>query len=94
MEHESLDEALLFALEDLRGQNFKRFKNKLCYLKKEGRPSIPQSKLQDADCVDMLHLLLDTYGEEGAQEVAVYVLRAINLRDSANRLQEWKHTGQ
>ncbi|XP_062828707.1 NACHT, LRR and PYD domains-containing protein 3 isoform X2 [Anolis carolinensis] len=87
---ESLEDALLFALDDLRGENFKRFKNKLCFLKMEGKDRIPLSKLESADTVDTVQLLLGAYGEEGAKEVAVQVLKTINMRDSASRLQMWK----
>nr|XP_060617123.1 NACHT, LRR and PYD domains-containing protein 3-like isoform X2 [Anolis sagrei ordinatus] len=87
---ESLEDALLFALDDLRGENFKRFKNKLCFLKMEGKDRIPQSKLESADTVDTVQLLLGAYGQEGAKEVTVHVLKMINMRDSASRLHMWK----
>ncbi|XP_054842137.1 NACHT, LRR and PYD domains-containing protein 12-like [Eublepharis macularius] len=86
----SLEEALLFALDDLRGENFKRFKNKLCFLKMEGKAGIPWSDLQHADTVDTMQLLFQTYGEEGALDVAVEVLKNISLRGSASRLQKEK----
>ncbi|XP_062984372.1 NACHT, LRR and PYD domains-containing protein 3-like isoform X2 [Elgaria multicarinata webbii] len=88
---ESIQDALLFALEDLRGENFKRFKYKLCFLHMEGRETIAQEKLANADRVDTVQLLLKAYGEEGAQEVAVQVLNSINVRNSATRLQNWKY---
>ncbi|KAL8204203.1 UNVERIFIED_CONTAM: hypothetical protein K2H54_068823 [Gekko kuhli] len=87
---ESPEEALLFALDDLRGDNFKRFKNQLCFLKMEGRAPIPWSQLREADTVDTVQLMLHAYGAEGARDVAAEVLKAIGLRGSASRLQKWK----
>nr|XP_056704681.1 NACHT, LRR and PYD domains-containing protein 3-like [Euleptes europaea] len=87
---EPLEDALLFALDDLRGENFKRFKNKLCFLRMEGKAPIPWSAVRDADTVDTVQLLLQAYGEEGARDVAAQVLQAIHLQGSAARLQKWK----
>nr|XP_020652122.1 NACHT, LRR and PYD domains-containing protein 3-like isoform X1 [Pogona vitticeps]XP_020652123.1 NACHT, LRR and PYD domains-containing protein 3-like isoform X1 [Pogona vitticeps]XP_020652124.1 NACHT, LRR and PYD domains-containing protein 3-like isoform X1 [Pogona vitticeps] len=88
---ESIEDALLFALDDLREENFKRFKYKLGFLKWEGKAHIPQGKLEDANTMDTVQLLLEAYGMEGAREVAIHVLKEINLRDSATRLQTWKY---
>ncbi|XP_061469175.1 NACHT, LRR and PYD domains-containing protein 3-like isoform X2 [Rhineura floridana] len=88
---EPIEDALLFALDNLSEENFKRFKNKLCFLKMEGKANIPRSKLEKADTVDTVWLLFEAYGKEGACEVAITVFRAINLQDSATRLQKWKH---
>ncbi|XP_048358671.1 NACHT, LRR and PYD domains-containing protein 3-like [Sphaerodactylus townsendi] len=85
-----VEEALLFALDDLRGENFKRFKNKLCFLKMDGKAPIPWSQLRDADTVDTVQLLLQAYGEEGARDMAIEVLKTINLQGSASRLQKSK----
>ncbi|XP_072849125.2 NACHT, LRR and PYD domains-containing protein 3 isoform X2 [Pogona vitticeps] len=88
---ESIEDALLFALDDLREENFKRFKYKLGFLKREGKAHIPQSKLEDANTMDTVQLLVEAYGMEGAREAAIHVLKEINLRDSATRLQTWKY---
>ncbi|XP_034956717.2 NACHT, LRR and PYD domains-containing protein 3-like [Zootoca vivipara] len=87
---EPLEDALLFALDNLSEENFKRFKNKLCFLKMEGRAKIPRNKLESADTMDTVWLLLEAYGQDGAWEVAVAVLKAVSLLDSATRLQKWK----
>uniref|UniRef100_A0A8C6YAD6 Pyrin domain-containing protein n=1 Tax=Naja naja TaxID=35670 RepID=A0A8C6YAD6_NAJNA len=86
---ESLEDVLLFALDDLHGEDFKRFKNKLHFSYLEGKDPIPWSKLKNANTLDVLQLLLEVYGEQGAQDATVKVLRAINMRDSASRLQKW-----
>ncbi|XP_053264639.1 NACHT, LRR and PYD domains-containing protein 3-like [Podarcis raffonei] len=91
---EPLEDALLFALDNLSEENFKRFKNKLCFLKMEGRAKIPRNKLESTDTVDTVWLLLDAYGQDGAWEVAVAVLKAVSLRDSATRLQKWKQNNR
>ncbi|XP_070599751.1 NACHT, LRR and PYD domains-containing protein 3-like [Erythrolamprus reginae] len=87
--HFSLEDALLFALDDLSEEDFKRFKSRLSYL--EEKDPIPWSKLEDAHTLDVLRLLLGAYGKEGARETTVKVLWAINMRDSASRLQRWKY---
>lgn len=92
--HESLEDALLFALDDLSGEDFKRFKNKLHFSTLEEKERIPWAKLKDAPTVDVLRLLLEAYGEQGAPDVTIKVLRAINMRDSASRLQKWKYDGK
>ncbi|XP_063151972.1 NACHT, LRR and PYD domains-containing protein 3-like [Candoia aspera] len=89
--HESLEDALLFALDDLRGEDFKRFKHKLNYFSLDGKDPISWSGLKDADRLDVLRLLLAAYGEQGAQDATVQVLLAINMRDSASRLQKWSY---
>uniref|UniRef100_A0ABM5FUP1 NACHT, LRR and PYD domains-containing protein 3-like isoform X2 n=1 Tax=Pogona vitticeps TaxID=103695 RepID=A0ABM5FUP1_9SAUR len=88
---ESIEDALLFALDDLQEENFKRFKYKLGFLKWEGKAHIPRGKLEDANTMDTVQLLVEAYGMEGAREVAIHVLKEINLRDSATRLQTWKY---
>ncbi|XP_013922566.1 PREDICTED: NACHT, LRR and PYD domains-containing protein 6-like [Thamnophis sirtalis] len=89
--HESLEDALLFALDDLSGEDFKRFKHKLSFPCLEEKEPIPWAKLKDAHTLDVLQLLLEAYGDQGAQDATVKVLRAINMRDSASRLQKWKY---
>ncbi|XP_060540390.1 NACHT, LRR and PYD domains-containing protein 3-like isoform X1 [Pantherophis guttatus] len=89
--HESLEDTLLFALDDLPGEDFKRFKYKLHFSYLEEKKLIPWAKLKDAHTVDVLQLLLEAYGEQGAQDTTIKVLRAINMRDSASRLQKWKY---
>ncbi|KAM6473287.1 NACHT, LRR and PYD domains-containing protein 3-like isoform 2-T3 [Liasis olivaceus] len=89
--HESLEDALLFTLDDLSGEDFKRFKHKLCYFYLDGKDPIPWGRLKDADTLDMLRLLLAAYGEQGAPDATVKVLLAINMRDSASRLQKWSY---
>lgn len=92
--HESLEDALLFALDDLSAEDFKRFKHKLSFSCLEEKEPIPWAKLKDAHTVEVLQLLLEAYGEQGAQDATVTVLRAINMRDSASRLQKWKYSGK
>ncbi|XP_039211330.1 NACHT, LRR and PYD domains-containing protein 3-like isoform X1 [Crotalus tigris] len=89
--HESLEDVLLFALDDLSGEDFKRFKNKLSFSYFEEKDPIPWGKLKDAHTLDVLRLLLETYGDQGAQDVTIQVLRAINMRNSASRLQKWRY---
>lgn len=92
--HESLEDVLLFALDDLSGEDFKRFKHKLSFSYLEEKDPIPWGKLKDAHTLDVLRLLLATYGDQGAQDATIQVLRAINMRNSASRLQKWRYNGK
>ncbi|KAM3848650.1 NACHT, LRR and PYD domains-containing protein 3-like isoform 1-T1 [Vipera latastei] len=89
--HESLEDVLLFTLDDLSREDFKRFKHKLNLSPLEEKDPIPWGTLKDAHTVDVLRLLLETYGDQGAQDATIQVLRAINMRDSASRLQKWRY---
>lgn len=91
---EALEDALLFALEDLRGENFKRFKTKLRFWETKHPAHIAWGRLEGADPMDTTQLLIEAYGKEGAREVTVGVLQAVNLWDSATRLQQWKCNGE
>uniref|UniRef100_A0A670ZRL1 NACHT, LRR and PYD domains-containing protein 3 n=1 Tax=Pseudonaja textilis TaxID=8673 RepID=A0A670ZRL1_PSETE len=62
--HESLEDVLLFTLDDLLGEDFKRFKHKLSFSYLEEKDPIPWSKLKDAHTLDVLRLLLEAYGEQ------------------------------
>ncbi|XP_044299859.1 apoptosis-associated speck-like protein containing a CARD [Varanus komodoensis] len=87
--------ALLFALDDLAGDNFRRFKQQLGVVRvEEGRARIPRGRLERADTLDAARLLLEAYGEEGALDVAVRALRGANLRDSASALLQWRRGEQ
>ncbi|XP_077327181.1 NACHT, LRR and PYD domains-containing protein 3-like [Lithobates pipiens] len=79
---------LIYSLEDLKGSDFKRFRNKLSdFSYKDERP-IPRGKLENADWITTKDILIDTYGEEGALDVTVDVFTLIGLKGPANDLQE------
>ncbi len=77
---------LMATLEDLADGDFKKFK---WYLQQaeilEGFPAIPRGQLENADRVDTMNLITDTY-TKNAVEVTITVLRTIKKNDLAQRL--------
>ncbi|XP_077327264.1 NACHT, LRR and PYD domains-containing protein 3-like [Lithobates pipiens] len=79
---------IVYSLEDLKGSDFKRFRNKLSDFYNEDKLPIPRGKLENADWITTKDLLIHTYGEEGALDVTIDVLTVIGLMGPANDLQE------
>ncbi|XP_069041630.1 apoptosis-associated speck-like protein containing a CARD [Lepisosteus oculatus] len=80
----SVKDHILETLEDLEEKDLKKFKNKLC--DREGEPKVPRGRVQKADAIDLVNLLVSYFTERGAAEVAIEVLRAINLNQEADEL--------
>ncbi|PIO25698.1 hypothetical protein AB205_0183540, partial [Aquarana catesbeiana] len=79
---------IIYSLEDLKGSDFKRFRNKLSDFSYGDKLPIPRGKLENADCISTKDLLIDTYGEEGALDVTIHVFTLIGLMGPTNDLQE------
>ncbi|PIO25456.1 hypothetical protein AB205_0174870, partial [Aquarana catesbeiana] len=79
---------IVYCLEDLKGCDFKRFRNKLSDFYNEDKLPIPQEKLENADWITTKELLIVTYGDEGALDITIDVLSLIGLMVPANDLQE------
>ncbi|XP_077327860.1 NACHT, LRR and PYD domains-containing protein 3-like [Lithobates pipiens] len=79
---------LIYSLEDLKGSDFKRFRNKLSDFSYGDERPIPRGKLENADWITTKDILIDTYGEEGALDVTSHVFTLIDLMGPANDLQE------
>ncbi|PIO28061.1 hypothetical protein AB205_0113110, partial [Aquarana catesbeiana] len=79
---------IIYSLEDLKGCDFKRFRNKLSDFSYGDKSPIPRGKLEHADWITTKDILIDTYGEEGALDVTVKVFTLIGLMGPANDLQE------
>ncbi|XP_073453515.1 NACHT, LRR and PYD domains-containing protein 3-like isoform X1 [Aquarana catesbeiana] len=79
---------IIYSLEDLKGSDFKRFKNKLSDFSYGDKPPIPRGNLENADCITTKDLLIDTHGGEGALNVICEVLTLIGLMGPANDLQK------
>ncbi|XP_040203166.1 NACHT, LRR and PYD domains-containing protein 12-like [Rana temporaria] len=79
---------ILYSLEDLKGSDFKRFRNKLSDFSYEDKRSIPRGRLENADWITTKDLLIDRYGEEGALDVTIHVFTEIGLMGPADELQE------
>ncbi|CAI9608090.1 unnamed protein product, partial [Staurois parvus] len=78
---------LIYSLEDLKGCDFKRFRNKLSDFSYGGKLPIPRGKLENSDCITTKDILIDTYGE-GALDVTIKVFTLIGLMGPANDLQK------
>ncbi|XP_073453415.1 NACHT, LRR and PYD domains-containing protein 3-like [Aquarana catesbeiana] len=85
-------DVLVYTLEDLTNQDFKRFKNKLSDFSYQGGKRVPRGRLEHEDCVAVKDILIDFYGDRTALEVTVQVLKAIGLKGIANRLVEHVQT--
>lgn len=80
-------ELLLGALEDLSQEHLKRFRHKLRDQRVDGR-NIPWGRLEGADTLDLVELLVHFYGPERALDVAQKTLQRADVRDVAARLEE------
>ncbi|XP_073453520.1 NACHT, LRR and PYD domains-containing protein 3-like isoform X2 [Aquarana catesbeiana] len=88
MDGQTPGDLIIYSLEDLKGSDFKRFKNKLSDFSYGNKPPIPKGKLENADCITTKDLLINTYGKEGALDVMDKVLTLISLLGPANDLQK------
>ncbi|PIO15992.1 hypothetical protein AB205_0144630, partial [Aquarana catesbeiana] len=79
---------IIYSLEDLKGRDFKRFRNKLSDFSYGDKHPIPRGRLENADWITTKDILIDTYGEEGALDVTIHVFTLISLMGPANDLQE------
>ncbi|XP_071975554.1 apoptosis-associated speck-like protein containing a CARD [Engystomops pustulosus] len=80
---------LVYALESLERQPFKKFRNKLNDWEiKEGFSTIPKGKLQDTDPEDMADLILRYYTDSYGMQVTLAVLEAIDEKTEAQKLRE------
>ncbi|XP_033024255.1 uncharacterized protein LOC117057515 [Lacerta agilis] len=93
-EKRTVRDRLADALEDLKEYDLKQFKFHLNALPaEEGYSSIPKGRLQKADRLDLCHLLLGYYAEDGAMEVTLKLLACINRRDLREKLLQVKGGG-
>ncbi|XP_068115132.1 uncharacterized protein [Hyperolius riggenbachi] len=75
------------SLEDLKEQDFKRFKDKLSDFSFEDFPPIPRGRVENADCIATKKCLIDTYGEK-ALEATLNAFKLLNLMGPAEVLQK------
>ncbi|CAI9617567.1 unnamed protein product, partial [Staurois parvus] len=85
--HKPPGDLLIYSLKDLKGCDFKRFRNKLSDFAYGGKLPIPRGKLENADWISTKNILIGTYGEEGALDVTNEVFTLISLMGPANDLQ-------
>ncbi|XP_077347306.1 NACHT, LRR and PYD domains-containing protein 12-like [Lithobates pipiens] len=79
---------IVYSLEDLKGYDFKKVKNKLSELSYGDKLPIPRGSLENVDCITTKDLLIDTYGKEEALDVMCKVFELVGLLGPANELQK------
>ncbi|CAB1333462.1 unnamed protein product [Coregonus sp. 'balchen'] len=84
----TVGDTLIGVLDDLEEAELKRFRRKLCDRKQE--PKVRKGNVENADPVDLVDLLTRTFTEDGALNVAIEVLGAINCQNVAEELLEFK----
>ncbi|XP_071240441.1 apoptosis-associated speck-like protein containing a CARD isoform X1 [Salvelinus alpinus] len=84
----TVGDILLGVLDDLGEAELKKFRRKLCDRKQE--PKVRRGIVEKADPVDLVDILTRTFTEDGALNVAIEVLAAINCEDVSKELTEFK----
>uniref|UniRef100_A0A8C8RHF6 Pyrin domain-containing protein n=1 Tax=Pelusios castaneus TaxID=367368 RepID=A0A8C8RHF6_9SAUR len=85
---------LLNALDNLKEEELKRFKDQLSVSDFKGKRNIPRGQLQHADTIDTKNLLLEHYGVDDAVDITIDVFTRINLNQSAAILGEERKKGK
>ncbi|XP_020364024.1 apoptosis-associated speck-like protein containing a CARD [Oncorhynchus kisutch] len=84
----TVGDILIGVLDDLGETELKKFRRKLC--DREQEPKVRRGIVEKADPVDLVDILTRTFTEDGAVNVAIEVLTAINCQDVAKELMEFK----
>eukprot|EP00063_Salmo_salar_P019998 XP_013994833.1 PREDICTED: apoptosis-associated speck-like protein containing a CARD isoform X2 [Salmo salar] len=84
----TVGDTLIGVLDDLGMTKLKGFRQKLCERKQE--PKIRRGNVENLDPIDLADLLTRTFTEDGALDVAIEVLRAIDCHDGAKELTDFK----
>ncbi|MGH0170647.1 UNVERIFIED_CONTAM: hypothetical protein FKN15_076475 [Acipenser sinensis] len=83
----TVKDQILQTLDELLKDDLKRFKSKLNDIRLNEYGNIPRGRLEHADPMDIAQMVIDFYGEQNAGVVVVRVLREINQKDLAARLE-------
>nr|2N1F_A Chain A, Apoptosis-associated speck-like protein [Mus musculus]2N1F_B Chain B, Apoptosis-associated speck-like protein [Mus musculus]2N1F_C Chain C, Apoptosis-associated speck-like protein [Mus musculus]2N1F_D Chain D, Apoptosis-associated speck-like protein [Mus musculus]2N1F_E Chain E, Apoptosis-associated speck-like protein [Mus musculus]2N1F_F Chain F, Apoptosis-associated speck-like protein [Mus musculus]2N1F_G Chain G, Apoptosis-associated speck-like protein [Mus musculus]2N1F_H Cha len=84
-------DAILDALENLSGDELKKFKMKLLTVQlREGYGRIPRGALLQMDAIDLTDKLVSYYLESYGLELTMTVLRDMGLQELAEQLQTTK----
>ncbi|XP_063295292.1 NACHT, LRR and PYD domains-containing protein 3-like isoform X2 [Pelobates fuscus] len=83
---ETADDLLIYALDNITMNDFKRFKDKLSDFTYERKTPIPRGPLENANSLDTKNHLIKTYGKDKALQVAISIFRSINLMGPAEDL--------
>ncbi|NP_001297954.1 apoptosis-associated speck-like protein containing a CARD [Esox lucius] len=86
----TVSDAIINVLDGLGEAGLKRFRRKLCDCKRDQGPVIRFGKVEKADADDLVLILIRTYTENGALDVAIEVLEAIGDKESAEELMDFQ----
>lgn len=81
-------EVLLNTLDELRKEEFERFKWFLKDERLKDSSTIPKNKLENAKTWDTVDLMIQTYTLPGAVEVTKRILKKINMNDLEQSLSD------
>ena len=84
MAPETIKEALIIVLANLTEKDFKKFCTKLVDRRKE--PRVWRNKVENKDHMDVADVLVSTFTEQVALDVAVEILKAIGCSKEAEEL--------
>ncbi|XP_072566649.1 NLR family CARD domain-containing protein 3-like isoform X7 [Paramormyrops kingsleyae] len=84
----SLADLLLEYLEELDGEELKKFKWKLSHTKYKELKPLPRGQVKHLDRTDLADTMINSYMEVGALEVTLEILKNMTLNDLAERLKE------
>nr|XP_023698193.1 NACHT, LRR and PYD domains-containing protein 3-like [Paramormyrops kingsleyae] len=84
----SLADLLLEYLEELDGEQLKKFKWTLSHTKYKELKPLPRGQVKDLDRTDLTDTMISYYKEVGALEVTLEILKNMTLNDLAERLKE------
>ncbi|XP_072567052.1 NACHT, LRR and PYD domains-containing protein 3-like isoform X2 [Paramormyrops kingsleyae] len=82
----SLPNLLLEYLEELDGEELKKFKWTLSHTKYKELKPLPRGQVKHLDRTDLADMMISYYMEAGAVEVTLDILKNMNLNDLAERL--------
>ncbi|KAM6460073.1 NACHT, LRR and PYD domains-containing protein 12 isoform 2-T4 [Liasis olivaceus] len=86
--NDSVRENLYGALNELLHEEFKEFKWRLENINYDGKPNIPRGRLQDADKLQLVDLMIQNYGDDVAWKVCADVLKKGNITHVLRKLKE------
>ncbi|XP_022074568.1 apoptosis-associated speck-like protein containing a CARD [Acanthochromis polyacanthus] len=86
MAGQSVRSVLMNALQNLAQDDLKRFIQELWVRELEGQPRVPRSKVEGKDYMEVANVMVSTFTERHAKDVAVEILNSIGCSEEADKL--------